>query len=308
MGTAKKPRRCWPTIGAKIVKLLVFGQSGQVAQSLIELAGPGLEIDAKGRNKVDLFEVEKINEIIATTDADAIINAAAYTAVDLAETEHENAYALNHLAVAAMGKAAQSRNLPLVHISTDYVFNGGGKTPWQPQDSSGPLGVYGASKLAGEQALTENCECFAILRTSWVFSRHGSNFVKTMLRLGRERDHLNIVGDQVGGPTAATDIAFACVEIAQSLVANRNRSGVWHYSGKEDCSWADFAKEIFHQSEIPCDVNPILSSEFPTTATRPHNSRLDCTTTERDFGIKRPNWKLSLSKVLENLEKPNEIA
>ena len=284
------------------MKILVFGRSGQVAQSLLGLSSPDLQIDARGRDDVDLNNSSAIQAAISETDADAVINAAAYTAVDNAEQEPIAADKLNRLAVATIGEAAKARSIPVVQISTDYVFDGSGDRPWQPDDKTGPLGVYGASKLMGERTLSARCDNYAVLRTSWVFSAHGNNFVKTMLRLGKERDALDIVGDQYGGPTSATDIAQACANIARKLVANSSYKGVWHFSGQNDCSWADFAKEIFQQANISCAINGIPSSDYPTPATRPLNSRLDCTTTKRDFGIERPDWKKSLSRVLKELE------
>lgn len=277
------------------MKILVFGRSGQVATCLQEQA----DVIALGRDQADLGTPDMLRAAIEATDADVIINAAAYTAVDRAETDTDQAEQVNHLAVGTMARAAAKRDIPFLHISTDYVFPGGGETPWNVDDATGPLGVYGATKLRGEQAVQAAGGVHAILRTSWVFSAHGNNFVKTMLRLGKERDALTIVGDQIGGPTAAADIASALLTMAPQL--NPKNSGVYHFSGAPDCSWADFAGEIFAQSGISCAVTPIPTSDYPTPATRPLNSRLNCQATESSFGIARPNWRASLSAVLKDL-------
>ena len=231
-----------------------------------------------------------------------MINAAAYTGVDKAETETKEAFRVNSETPTAMAEAAAKRALPFVHISTDYVFDGSGETPWQIDDPTGPLGVYGASKLAGEQGVQAAGGTHAILRTSWVVSAHGNNFVKTMLRLGAERDALSIVADQIGGPTPARDIAAAVMEIAGQLSADPSKSGTYHFAGAPDVSWADFAREIFRQAGISCEVVDIPSSDYPTPAQRPLNSRMDNATTETVFGLKRPDWRNGLRDILNDLE------
>jgi dTDP-4-dehydrorhamnose reductase len=207
---------------------------------------------------------------------------------------------VNAESVGAIAHGAANMNIPLVHISTDYVFEGGGETPWRPSDPTGPIGAYGASKLAGEEAIRAAGGAHVILRTSWVVSAHGNNFVKTMLRLGRERDRLTIVADQIGGPTAAADIAASCLSIAEQLVKG-GPSGTYHYSGSPDVSWADFAREIFAQAGLNVDVVDIPSSDYPTPAKRPLNSRMDCSTLATDYGIPRPNWRESLHAILREL-------
>lgn len=279
------------------MKALVFGKTGQVATCLQQRA----EVTALGRDQADLTDPAACAAVIEGCDADVIINAAAYTAVDQAETDTNTAELVNHVSVAAMAKAAAAKGIPFLHISTDYVFPGDGTAPWMPDAQTGPLGVYGATKLRGEQALASAGGPFAILRTSWVFSAHGNNFVKTMLRLRRERDALTIVGDQIGGPTAADDIAAALLVMARAFHDGTAKSGIYHFSGAPDCSWADFATEVFSQIGNRCDVVPIPTSDYPTPATRPLNSRLDCTTLNRDFGIKRPDWRTSLRAVLTEL-------
>ena len=201
-----------------------------------------------------------------------------------------------------MAQACADLNIPMVQISTDYVFNGAGDAPFAPADPTAPLGVYGWTKLAGEQGVIASGAPYAILRTSWVFSAHGANFVKTMLRLGAERDALSIVADQIGGPTCARDIAGAVLEIARQLKDDPSKSGTYHFSGGPDVSWANFAREIFKQSGITCDVSDIPSSAYPTPARRPMNSRLDCSKLATVFDINRPDWRVGLAQILSDLK------
>ncbi len=279
------------------MKILVFGKTGQVAT---ELQGQA-DVVAIGREDANLTDPDQCVAAINGTDAGIVINAAAYTAVDKAETETDLAEMINHTTVAAMAKAAAERSIPFLHISTDYVFPGDGEAAWNTTDPTGPLGVYGATKLRGEQAVQNAKGQFAILRTSWVFSAHGNNFVKTMLRLGKERDALTIVADQIGGPTSAADIAAALIQMAASFHRGEGLSGVYHFSGAPNVSWAEFAAEIFAQADIDCAVTPIPTTDFPTPATRPLNSRLNCALTKSTFGIARPDWKSSLRDVLKEL-------
>jgi len=279
------------------MKTLGFGKTGQVATELQRQA----EVIALGRDEADLSNPAQCIAAIEATDADIIINAAAYTAVDKAETETDSSEIVNHEAVGAMADAAAKRGIPFLHISTDYVFPGDGETPWSPDDATGPLGVYGATKLRGERAIQAAGGAYAILRTSWVFSAHGNNFVKTMLRLGKERDALTIIDDQIGGPTAAGDIAAALLTMAQAFHDGTGTSGVYHFSGTPDCSWADFVAEIFAQAGVSCAITPIPTTDYPTPATRPLNSRLNCESLMTDYGIARPDWRVSLNAVLKDL-------
>ena len=283
------------------MKVLVFGKTGQVAHALQNMADADTTIMALGRADADLTKPDQLTAVVAETAADVIINAAAYTAVDNAETETHAAEIVNHTSVAAMAQAAAARGIPFLHISTDYVFPGGGTEPWNTDAKTAPLGVYGATKRRGEEAVQAAGGPHAILRTSWVFSAQGNNFVKTMLRLGKERDALSIVGDQIGGPTAADDIAATLLTMAPALQSGDAPSGIWHYSGKPDCSWADFAAEIFAQAGLDVTITPIPTKDYPTPATRPLNSRLNCATLQRDFGIRRPDWRNSLRAVLREL-------
>jgi dTDP-4-dehydrorhamnose reductase len=278
--------------------ILVFGQTGQVATELAALPGTL----CLGRDDADLTDPAACADMIRQHRPAAVINAAAYTAVDKAEADEETAHTINATAPGAMARACAALGIPMVHISTDYVFDGGGTAPWVPDAPTGPLGAYGRTKLAGEIAVRGSGASHAILRTSWVVSAHGSNFVKTMLRLGAERDSLTIVADQVGGPTPARSIAQTCHAIATQLTSDPGKSGTYHLSGAPDCSWADFARAIFEMAGLSCTVTDIPSSAYPTPAARPANSRMDCTSLSTTFGLERPDWRAGLADILKDLE------
>lgn len=281
-------------------KILVFGENGQVAQELQRRAG-AVTLEVHGRETADFSDPASCVALVAATDADAVINAVAYTAVDKAEEQEELALAINGTTPGAIAVACAARGLPMVHISTDYVFDGGGDQPFATDHPTGPLGAYGRTKLAGEAAVRAAGGTHAIFRTSWVVSAHGNNFVKTMLRLGAERDRLTIVADQIGGPTCAADIADTCLSAARQLLEDPAKSGTYHLSGGPDVSWADFAREIFRQSGTQCEVADIPSSDYPTPAVRPLNSRMDNSTTETTFGIARTDWRAGLRDMLTDL-------
>ena len=284
------------------MKALVFGRTGQVATELqIQAPGRGIALVVLGRDEADLSQPAACAAAIAATDADVVINAAAHTAVDRAESEEDLALAINGSAPTAMAAAAAARGLPFLHVSTDYVFAGTGTTPWKPTDPTGPLGAYGRTKLAGEQGVAAAGGPFAILRTSWVFSAHGANFVKTMLRLAETRTELNVVADQIGGPTPAAAIADALLTMAGQMVADGSKGGIHHFSGAPDTSWAGFAREIFAQAGKAVTVHDIPTEAYPTPAARPLNSRMDCSALESAFGIARPDWRRGLSDVLARL-------
>ena len=279
------------------MKLLVFGKTGQVARELQRLAPDATYL---GREDADLLNPAACAAAIAASDAEAIINAAAWTAVDKAETEEAAATVVNGEAPAAMARAAAAKGAPFLHVSTDYVFDGSGDLPFAPDDPTAPLNAYGRSKLAGEIGVRDADGPHLILRTSWVVSAHGANFVKTMLRLGAERESLNVVADQFGGPTPAAAIARALVEAASSLLAGAE-GGTHHLSGQPDTSWADFAREIMAQAALPCRIDDIPTSAYPTPARRPQNSRLDCSLFDATFGVPRPDWRAGLSDILKEL-------
>jgi dTDP-4-dehydrorhamnose reductase len=282
------------------MRLLLIGRTGQVANEIQRRAPNGVEVTALGREAADLSDPRSCAAVVKGAKADAVVNAAAWTAVDRAEADEEAARLVNGEAPAAMAVAAAQRGLPFVHISTDYVFDGTGTQPFRPESAVAPQNAYGRSKLLGEEGVRGAGGAHVILRTSWVYSAHGANFVKTVLRLGREREEINVVDDQVGGPTPASAVADACLRIAQCLIDGAE-GGTHHLAGAPDTSWAGFAAEIMEQAGLPCRVKPIPSSAFPTPARRPLNSRLDCDSLERAFGISRPDWRRSLGKLLLQL-------
>lgn len=277
--------------------ILVFGQTGQVAREMQAQA----DVLALGRDQADLSDPALCAEAIRRAKPDVVINAAAYTAVDRAEQEEALATVVNGESPGAMARVCADLGIPFLHVSTDYVFDGSGSEPWRESDPVAPQNAYGRSKLAGEEAVRAAGGAHAILRTSWVFSAHGANFVKTMLRLSETRDALNVVNDQIGGPTPADAIAAALLEMAAQMQAGK-AGGTYHFSGHPAVSWADFAREIFSQARCDVSVTGIPSSEYPTPAARPLNSRLDCAKIRSDFGITPPNWTAGLAKVLRQLE------
>lgn len=284
------------------MKLLVYGQSGQVAKELARRLPSGVNAQFLDRSLADLTDPAACAAQILAHRPDAVINAAAYTAVDRAESEEDIATAINGHAPEAMAKACATLGIPFVHISTDYVFDGAGTDPFAPDAPIGPLGAYGRSKAIGEAGIRRASDLHAILRTSWVFSAHGANFVKTMLRLSETRDALSVVADQTGGPTPAAAIADACLSIAAQLITDPAKAGTYHFSGSPDVTWAEFARTIFDMAGRTVVVSDIPTSAYPTPALRPTNSRMDCRSTKTEFGIARPDWRQGLHDVLKELE------
>lgn len=279
------------------MKTLVFGKTGQVAR---ELARLWPDAQFLGRDEADLADPAACAAAVADSAAEVVINAAAWTAVDAAEAEEAAATVVNATAPIAMARAAAEKGVPFLHLSTDYVFDGSGEQPFAPGHPTGPLNAYGRSKLAGERGILAAGGQHLILRTSWVVSAHGTNFVKSMLRLGREREALRVVADQIGGPTPAAAIAAALLTAAQAMREGA-AGGTHHFSGAPDTSWAGFANEIMDQAGLACRIEKIPSDDFPTPARRPLNSRLDCRSLEAAFGIQRPDWRLGLSDILKEL-------
>jgi dTDP-4-dehydrorhamnose reductase len=279
------------------MKLLVFGKTGQVARELARFAPDATYL---GRDEADLMNPAACAAAIAASDADAVINAAAWTAVDKAETEEAAATVVNGDAPAAMARAATAKGIPFLHLSSDYVFDGSGDQPFTPDHPTGPLGAYGRSKLVGEQGVRAANGTHLILRTSWVVSAHGANFVKTMLRLGAERESLNVVADQIGGPTPAAAIAQALITAAKSMTQGAP-GGTHHFAGHPDTSWAGFARAIMAEAHLPCRITDIPTRDYPTPARRPLNSRLDCSSFTAAFGIDRPDWRQGLTDILKEL-------
>ena len=287
------------------MRVLVFGGDGQLGQEFRRLGGrDGHQVIALTKNQADITQPAVAAAAIRDAGADAVVNAAAFTAVDRAESEPELAYSVNRDGARHVAAACANQALPMVHISTDYVFDGGKQGAYVPDDPVAPMGVYGASKEAGEQAVREAHDGHVILRTSWVFGVSGSNFVKTMLRLGAEREELAVVGDQTGCPTPARDLAAAILDMLPVL--EKERRGTYHYCGAGRTSWYDFAKEIFDLREgitgaPPPRLRAIATAEYPTPAARPANSELDCSDFAAAFGFAPRSWKPGLAEVMDQL-------
>ena len=278
--------------------IFVFGKTGQVATELQRFD----DIVSLGREDANLSDPQICADAIKHYSPNAVINAAAFTAVDMAEDAEDLAQIINGDAPTAMAEACGELGIPLVHISTDYVFGGTGENIWKPDDPTNPQNAYGRSKLTGENGIRKSGAVHGILRTSWVVSAHGTNFVKTMLRLSQKCNELSVVADQIGGPTPARDIAAACLQMTDQLILNPSKSGTYHYSGSPDVSWAAFATEIFAQAGKPMTIIPISTADYPTQAQRPLNSRMDCSLTEQAFGFPRPEWRRGLNTILKDLE------
>lgn len=290
--------------------ILVAGQSGQVARALAERAGEGLPLTALGRPQLDITDRASIARAFANLRPSLVINASAYTAVDAAESDEAAAYRVNRDGPLNLAEACAGAGIPLIHFSTDYVFDGHKDAPYTETDATAPLGVYGQSKVAGEQAVARALEQYVILRTSWVYSPFGRNFVKTMLQLASGRDELNVVADQVGSPTSALDIAEATLAIARQLQAGGGEFGLFHLTGSGETSWHGLASQVFAISgELggpSAKVNPIPASQYPTPAQRPANSRLEGSKIERVYGIKLPHWRDSVRACVERLIKQED--
>ena len=292
------------------MRILVTGKNGQLGKSIHKIVNTKIDNNQSsnefifvGREELDLSSESDISHYFKSNNKfDIIINCAAYTAVDKAEEEQELANQVNHLAVKQLTKIAKDQKAKLIHISTDYVFDGGSDKPYVETDETSPINVYGKTKLSGERALQKIMPTNAIIiRTSWVYSEFGNNFVKTMLRLGKERDELNVVSDQIGSPTYATDLAEALLKI----ISNKNKeqsTEIYHYSNEGKISWYDFAKEIFKLAEIDCKVNPIATEQYPTPAKRPRNTLMSKDKIIEKFEVEILDWKESLQACIKNIE------
>lgn len=277
--------------------ILVFGNSGQVGGALSQLGG----VRALDRRQADFEDNAQLEQAARSVPAEAFIVAAAYTAVDAAETDRERANQVNGAAVGVLAGVAKERDIPIVHYSTDYVFDGTGTDPWLPETETSPVNAYGRSKVLGEEAIRASGATHAIFRTSWVFSAHGANFVKTMLKLSETRDEISVVADQFGGPTSARALAHLGHAAARALVQDPGLTGTYHFSGAPEVTWAEFARAVFEKTGRDTRVNDISSDEFKTAAKRPQNSRMDCRSTEARFGLARPDWRIDLCEVLDDL-------
>lgn len=278
--------------------ILVTGSKGQVGSEIRVLSSQyNYNFLFTDKNSLDITNKKNIKEFVETNNIGLIINCAAYTAVDKAENDEVNADKINHLAVKNLSKIAKDKNIKLIHVSTDYVFDGKNFKPYVEDDVPNPNGVYGKTKLDGEKAMLGiNPFNSIIIRTSWVYSSFGNNFVKTMLRLGRQRDELEVIFDQVGTPTYARDLAKAILDIIPQI--ENKTVEIYHYSNEGVLSWYDFAKAIFRLSEVDCKINPIETKDYPTPATRPYYSLLNKAKIKKEFNLPIPYWKESLDKYL----------
>lgn len=293
------------------LRIAVTGKEGQVARSMLAL-GPGMDVDivAVGRPQLDLADPASVLAALREARPDAIVSAAAYTAVDKAETERDLAFAVNGAGAGAVAGAAAALGVPILHLSTDYVFDGAKPDRYRETDPTGPTSVYGASKLEGEIRVAAATPDHAIFRTAWVYSAHGNNFLKTMLRLGETRDTLSVVADQFGCPTSAEDIAAAMITAAGRMASDRDERyrGIFHLTGSGEANWADFAREIFrvagHHGRKPVEVVSITSDQYPSPVKRPANSRLSGEKLDQVYGIVLPDWRVSTAKVVGALLGP----
>lgn len=290
------------------MRLAVTGKQGQVVTSLLERgAAASVEVIALGRPELDLADPASVKAAIAAAAPDVVVSAAAYTAVDKAESEPELAFEVNEVGAAAVAEAAAVLQIPIIHLSTDYVFAGDKADPYLESDPTGPVSVYGASKLAGEKKVAAATGNHAILRTAWVYSPFGANFLKTMLRLGASRDMLRVVADQRGTPTSALDIADAVITVARRLKTDPDPAlrGVFHLTGGGEGTWADFAEVIFASLEARTGrgvaVERITTADYPTPARRPANSRLSNRKLQSSYGVKLADWDVSTRSVVDRL-------
>ena len=292
-----------------MAKCLITGAHGQVGYCLTQQLQGKHEILAVDRDELDITDERAVKKAIEDFRPHVIINAAAHTAVDRAETEVVLSEAINVKGPKYLAKAAKSVGAAILHISTDYVFDGQGEGKYKETDITAPQGVYGRTKLEGEQAVAQANDKFIVLRTAWVCGEHGNNFVKTMLRLAKTRDTLGVVADQIGGPTYAGDIATALIDISERIIDDQNvEYGIYHFTGEPYVSWCDFAKAIFTEAvsqnilEKTPHVNAITTADYPTPAKRPANSCLDLTKIQRVFGIQPSNWQKALKNIKAYME------
>lgn len=290
------------------MRILLTGKNGQLGRCFLDAASVEHDVHGFASDELDISDASQVAERIAQVKPDIIVNAAAYTAVDKAEEDSERAYAVNELGVKYLAAQAALLDIPVIHVSTDYVFDGKAVTPYLPSDETNPQGVYGASKLAGEKALAAATTKYIVLRTAWVFSEYGNNFLKTMIRLAKERDTLGVVADQYGCPTYAGDLALAIKELCEQYQSQNELAwGIYHYCGDTPTSWHGFARTIFALSKeqgvidnIP-KLNAISSDQYPTPAKRPEYSVMDLKGLD-ELSVKASQWVVSLDQVLERLK------
>jgi dTDP-4-dehydrorhamnose reductase len=296
------------------VKILLFGRNGQVGWELQRSLAPLGDVIALGSGSEnglsgDFLDPDGIVRTVRTVRPDVVVNAAAYTAVDKAESEADRAAQLNALTPAVIARAAAEAGAWMVHYSTDYVFDGSGTRPWREDDATGPLSVYGRTKLAGEQGITSANPRHLVLRTSWVYGARGGNFAKTMLRLARERDRLTVIDDQFGAPTGADLLADVTAHAVRSLLAGTGQAGIYHVAAGGETTWNGYARFVVGCAQQageklkagPQEVDPVPTSAFPTPARRPHNSRLDTSRFRAAFGLVLPPWQQGVARMLQEL-------
>lgn len=285
-------------------KILVIGAAGQLGSELRYLSDkhPEMSFRFTDHKELDITSINSIANAVAEADYDYCINCAAYTAVDKAESEEALAYAINETGAEYLAQHCATNGVKLVHVSTDFVFDGQLSRPYKEDDPVSPLGVYGASKAAGEQAVLKADPTAVVIRTSWLYSSFGANFVKTMRKLGEDRDSLNVIYDQVGTPTYARDLAKVILQVIAEGSVDAE-SGIFHYSNEGVASWYDFAVSIMHMSNLTCKVSPINTFEYPTPAKRPAYGIMDKRKIKETFDIKIPHWSVSLGYCIEELEK-----
>ncbi|MEA2073126.1 MAG: dTDP-4-dehydrorhamnose reductase [Campylobacterota bacterium] len=284
-----------------MTNVLVTGSNGQLGSEIKELSSNyDYNFFFTDRTTLDITDNQAVKKFIASNNINVIINCAAYTAVDQAEDDEANADAINHQAVKNMAMLSNEFGIKLIHISTDYVFDGKNFKPYNEDDTTNPQGIYGKTKLDGENIIKEyNLKNSIIIRTSWVYSSFGANFVKTMLRLGKERDSLGVIFDQVGTPTYARDLAKAILDITPKI--QNSKLSIYNYSNEGVCSWYDFAKAIMELSSTECQINPIETVDYPTPAQRPHYSLLNKAKIKKEFTLNIPYWKDSLDECLKKM-------
>ncbi len=287
------------------MKILIIGAKGQLGVDLMAACrDTGLDVDGVSRPECDITVLDSLRRAMTPKASyTVVINAAAYTAVDSAETDADTAFAVNSRGVGHLASLCGESDIPLIHVSTDYVFDGMQVRPYRPSDPISPLGVYGQSKAAGEAALRDRLDQHVIVRTSWLYGVHGQNFVKTMLQYGRQRDELRVVDDQIGCPTYTCDLAATLLQIARHIAKNRTGWGTYHYCNEGAVTWYAFARKIFalagaYDRFKVQEIVPILSHQYPTPTPRPHYSVLDCSSLEATFGITRRRWDAALREML----------
>jgi dTDP-4-dehydrorhamnose reductase len=292
-----------------MVRILVTGAKGQLGQSLVKTGEkhPGFSLICNDLPDFDITDPIVVNGFLEKHKPDCIVNCAAYTAVDQAETDFDKAMLINGIGPLILATSAKNNNIPLIHISTDFVFAGNQNIPYRESDTPGPVSAYGKTKLAGEEAVLRSGSHSVIIRTSWLYSEYGHNFVRTMLRLGKEKTEISVVIDQLGSPTYAGDLAagiFTVLDHFRSDPGWPSKPEIFHFSNKGVASWFDLAKEVMHLSGLACQVNPILSENYPQKARRPAYSVMDCSRFEEKFTVEIPPWRESLAECIRNIIDP----